>query len=85
MSVLSRAEASFVASLVKNNVNTYPNIWIGLHDPTEVWTHLLFIICQTAVAPPKPTSCPLCLPSKCPREPWSSEFQEDTSGKGRAL
>uniref|UniRef100_G1MBC5 C-type lectin domain-containing protein n=1 Tax=Ailuropoda melanoleuca TaxID=9646 RepID=G1MBC5_AILME len=43
VSVLSGAEASFVASLVKNSVNTYPNIWIGLHDPTEVWTHLLFI------------------------------------------
>ncbi|XP_027972129.1 lithostathine-like isoform X1 [Eumetopias jubatus] len=35
VSVLSGSEASFVASLVKNSVNTYSNIWIGLHDPTE--------------------------------------------------
>ncbi|XP_058406629.1 regenerating islet-derived protein 3-alpha-like [Diceros bicornis minor] len=35
VSVLSGAEASFVASLVKNNVNSYSHVWIGLHDPTE--------------------------------------------------
>ncbi|XP_045835517.1 lithostathine-like isoform X2 [Meles meles] len=35
VSVLGGAEASFVASLVKNSGNTYSNIWIGLHDPTE--------------------------------------------------
>ncbi|XP_004742347.1 lithostathine-like [Mustela lutreola] len=35
VSVLSGAEASFVASLIKNSANTYSNIWIGLHDPTE--------------------------------------------------
>ncbi|XP_042786176.1 lithostathine-like isoform X1 [Panthera leo] len=35
VSVLSGAEASFVASLVQNSANTYSNIWMGLHDPTE--------------------------------------------------
>nr|XP_045739935.1 regenerating islet-derived protein 3-gamma-like [Mirounga angustirostris] len=35
VSVLSGSEANFVASLVKNSANTYSNIWIGLHDPTE--------------------------------------------------
>lgn len=39
VSVLSRSEASFVASLVKNSVNTYSYVWMGLHDPTEVCTH----------------------------------------------
>ncbi|KAM9584833.1 regenerating islet-derived protein 3-gamma-like [Trichechus inunguis] len=34
VSVLSVAEASFVASLVKSTSNTYANVWIGLHDPT---------------------------------------------------
>ncbi|KAK2507447.1 hypothetical protein MC885_019425 [Smutsia gigantea] len=34
-SVLSGAEAAFVASLVKSSVNSYSNVWIGLHDPTE--------------------------------------------------
>lgn len=36
VSILSGAEASFVASLVKNQLNSYSNIWIGFHDPTEV-------------------------------------------------
>ncbi|XP_001498186.4 regenerating islet-derived protein 3-gamma-like [Equus przewalskii] len=35
VSILSGAEASFVGSLVKNTVNTYSYIWIGLHDPTQ--------------------------------------------------
>ncbi|XP_008588340.1 PREDICTED: lithostathine-like [Galeopterus variegatus] len=35
VSVLSGAEASFVSSLVKNTVNTFSYIWIGLHDPTQ--------------------------------------------------
>ncbi|XP_062934788.1 regenerating islet-derived protein 3-gamma-like isoform X1 [Cynocephalus volans] len=35
VSVLSGAEASFVSALVKNTVNTYSYIWIGLHDPTQ--------------------------------------------------
>ncbi|KAM7078066.1 lithostathine-like [Molossus nigricans] len=34
-SVLSGAEASFLASVVKNNLNTYQYIWIGFHDPTQ--------------------------------------------------
>ncbi|XP_015414779.1 PREDICTED: regenerating islet-derived protein 3-alpha [Myotis davidii] len=34
-SVLSGAEASFLASLVKNNLNNCNYVWIGLHDPTE--------------------------------------------------
>ncbi|XP_049712992.1 regenerating islet-derived protein 3-gamma-like isoform X1 [Elephas maximus indicus] len=34
VSVLSVAEASFVASVVKSTSNTYTNVWIGLHDPT---------------------------------------------------
>ena len=39
VSVLSGSEASFVASLVKNSVNSYSYVWMGLHDPTEVCTH----------------------------------------------
>ncbi|EPQ20853.1 Regenerating islet-derived protein 3-gamma [Myotis brandtii] len=35
VSVLSGAEASFLASLVKRNSNTCPNVWIGIHDPTQ--------------------------------------------------
>ncbi|KAM5318440.1 LOW QUALITY PROTEIN: lithostathine-like [Glossophaga mutica] len=35
VSVLSGAEASSLGSLVKNNLNTSPYIWIGLHDPTQ--------------------------------------------------
>ncbi|KAB0360617.1 hypothetical protein FD754_004773 [Muntiacus muntjak] len=35
VSVLNGAEDSFVASLVKNNLNTQSDVWIGLHDPTE--------------------------------------------------
>ncbi|XP_055395096.1 lithostathine [Bubalus kerabau] len=35
VSVLSGAEESFVSSLVRNNLNTQSDIWIGLHDPTE--------------------------------------------------
>ncbi|XP_023603879.1 lithostathine-like [Myotis lucifugus] len=34
-SVLSGAEASFLASLVKKNFHNCNYIWIGLHDPTE--------------------------------------------------
>ncbi|XP_059516708.1 lithostathine-like [Myotis daubentonii] len=34
-SVLSGAESSFLASLVKNNLNTCDYVWIGLHDPSE--------------------------------------------------
>lgn len=41
MSVLSGAEASFVSSLIKNNLNALSDVWIGLHDPTEVRLHLL--------------------------------------------
>ena len=35
VSVLSGGEASFLASLVKAYLNTYSNIWIGIHDPTQ--------------------------------------------------
>ncbi|XP_003468951.1 regenerating islet-derived protein 3-gamma-like [Cavia porcellus] len=35
VSVLSAAEASFVASLIKSVSNTYSYVWIGLHDPTQ--------------------------------------------------
>ncbi|XP_024414366.1 lithostathine-like isoform X2 [Desmodus rotundus] len=35
VSVLSGAEASFLASLVKNNLKYSPYVWIGLHDPTQ--------------------------------------------------
>ncbi|XP_007121677.2 lithostathine-like [Physeter macrocephalus] len=35
VSVLSGTEGSFVASLVKNNLKTTSDVWIGLHDPTE--------------------------------------------------
>ncbi|XP_037662845.1 regenerating islet-derived protein 3-gamma isoform X1 [Choloepus didactylus] len=35
VSVLSGAEGSFVASLVKSQVNSYSYVWIGLHDPTQ--------------------------------------------------
>ncbi|CAK6435248.1 unnamed protein product [Pipistrellus nathusii] len=34
-SVLSGAEANFLASLVKKNLNSCNFVWIGLHDPTE--------------------------------------------------
>ncbi|KAM7078068.1 lithostathine-like [Molossus nigricans] len=34
-SVLSGAEASFVASVVKNDLNAFSYVWIGLHDPTQ--------------------------------------------------
>uniref|UniRef100_A0A8B9WTU5 C-type lectin domain-containing protein n=1 Tax=Bos mutus grunniens TaxID=30521 RepID=A0A8B9WTU5_BOSMU len=34
-SVLSGTEGSFLASLVRNNLNTQSDVWIGLHDPTE--------------------------------------------------
>ncbi|XP_074190000.1 lithostathine [Rhinolophus sinicus] len=35
VSVLSAGEASFLATLVKNNLNIQSNVWIGIHDPTE--------------------------------------------------
>uniref|UniRef100_A0A4X1W5R8 C-type lectin domain-containing protein n=1 Tax=Sus scrofa TaxID=9823 RepID=A0A4X1W5R8_PIG len=35
VSVLSGAEASFMSSLIKNNLNALSDVWIGLHDPTE--------------------------------------------------
>ncbi|XP_057598525.1 lithostathine-like [Hippopotamus amphibius kiboko] len=35
VSVLSGAEGSFVASLVKNSLKTPSDVWIGFHDPTE--------------------------------------------------
>ncbi|XP_033694229.1 LOW QUALITY PROTEIN: lithostathine-like [Tursiops truncatus] len=35
VSVLSGAEGSFVAALVKNTLKTVSDVWIGLHDPTE--------------------------------------------------
>uniref|UniRef100_A0A671F6D7 C-type lectin domain-containing protein n=1 Tax=Rhinolophus ferrumequinum TaxID=59479 RepID=A0A671F6D7_RHIFE len=35
VSVLSAGEASFLASLVKNNLKGQSNVWIGLHDPTQ--------------------------------------------------
>ncbi|KAM4866722.1 regenerating islet-derived protein 3-beta-like [Thomomys bottae] len=34
VSVLSGAEATFVSTLVKNTANSYPYVWMGLHDPT---------------------------------------------------
>ncbi|XP_032099373.1 regenerating islet-derived protein 3-alpha-like [Sapajus apella] len=35
VSVLSRAEGSFVSSLVQSISHNYSYIWIGLHDPTQ--------------------------------------------------
>ncbi|XP_060044576.1 regenerating islet-derived protein 3-gamma-like [Erinaceus europaeus] len=35
VSVLSESEASFVASMVKNNLGNSDYVWIGLYDPTE--------------------------------------------------
>ncbi|XP_015417308.1 PREDICTED: regenerating islet-derived protein 3-alpha-like [Myotis davidii] len=35
VSVCSEAEASFLASLVKSIWNSCPNVWIGIHDPTQ--------------------------------------------------
>uniref|UniRef100_A0A8C0E1S8 C-type lectin domain-containing protein n=1 Tax=Balaenoptera musculus TaxID=9771 RepID=A0A8C0E1S8_BALMU len=35
VSVLSGVEGSFEASLLKNNLKIFSDIWIGLHDPTE--------------------------------------------------
>lgn len=40
MSVLSEGEASFLASIVRNTLNTPSNVWIGLHDSTQVQLHL---------------------------------------------
>ncbi|XP_052505497.1 lithostathine-like [Budorcas taxicolor] len=34
-SVLSGTEGAFLASLVRDNLNTQSDVWIGLHDPTE--------------------------------------------------
>ncbi|XP_006873820.1 PREDICTED: regenerating islet-derived protein 3-gamma-like [Chrysochloris asiatica] len=34
VSLVSEAEGSFVASLVKTSSHNYSNIWIGLHDPS---------------------------------------------------
>ncbi|XP_045443193.1 regenerating islet-derived protein 3-gamma isoform X1 [Pipistrellus kuhlii] len=34
-SVLSPSEASFLASVVKSNSNSCPDVWMGLHDPTQ--------------------------------------------------
>uniref|UniRef100_A0A8D0TK28 C-type lectin domain-containing protein n=1 Tax=Sus scrofa TaxID=9823 RepID=A0A8D0TK28_PIG len=44
VSVLSGAEASFMSSLIKNNLNALSDVWIGLHDPTEVCLHLLLSV-----------------------------------------
>ncbi|XP_055974955.1 lithostathine-like [Sorex fumeus] len=35
VSILSDSEASFVASLIRSNVNSYYYVWNGLYDPTE--------------------------------------------------
>lgn len=35
VSVLSGAEAAFLATVTKNNLNIYSNVWIGIHDPTQ--------------------------------------------------
>ncbi|KAB0396185.1 hypothetical protein E2I00_013646, partial [Balaenoptera physalus] len=35
VSVLGGVEGSFEASLLKNNLKIFSDIWIGLHDPTE--------------------------------------------------
>ncbi|KAM5253909.1 regenerating islet-derived protein 3-alpha-like isoform 1-T2 [Hipposideros larvatus] len=34
-SILTGAEAYFVASIIKSNVNVNSNVWIGLNDPTQ--------------------------------------------------
>lgn len=60
VSVLSGAEASFLASLVKVNLNTHSNIWIGIHDPTQVREYLLSVIslaCYPGLLP-VPRACP---------------------------
>ncbi|XP_054977283.1 uncharacterized protein LOC101540921 [Sorex araneus] len=38
-SVLSKSEAAFVASLIRNNLDNNFDVWIGLHDPTEGRLH----------------------------------------------
>lgn len=45
VSVLSEAEGSFVASLIKESVTTTSYVWIGLHDPKNVsmWPPYLLI------------------------------------------
>ncbi|XP_040849303.1 regenerating islet-derived protein 3-gamma-like [Ochotona curzoniae] len=35
VSVLNRAEASFVSSLIRSTVNSHQFVWLGLSDPTE--------------------------------------------------
>ena len=62
VSVLSGAEDSFVASLVKNNLNTQSDIWIGLHDPTEVHLHLSDLLLPRCCGHPGPTLFPFASP-----------------------
>lgn len=42
-SIYSRSEASFLANLIKREMITYSDVWIGLHDPTEVPFYLFSI------------------------------------------
>ena len=55
-SVLSGAEASFMSSLIKNNLNALSDVWIGLHDPTEVRLHLLLSVTSQDVQCLSPVS-----------------------------
>ena len=79
-SVLSGTEGSFLASLVRNNLNTQSDVWIGLHDPTEVHLFLYNLLLPKMLwplsFPPSSTpSChphPICQPRKYPRDPWNS-------------
>jgi len=73
VSVLSGAEESFVASLVRNNLNTQSDIWIGLHDPTEVHLHLSNLLLPKVLWPPRSFFVPFCQPRKYLRDPWSSQ------------
>ena len=62
VSVLSGAEDSFVASLVKNNLNTQSDIWIGLHYPTEVHIHLSDLLLPKVLWPPRSHFVPFASP-----------------------
>ena len=73
VSVLSGAEESFVASLIKNNLNTQSDIWIGLHDPTEVHLHLSNLLLPKVLWPPRSLFVPFGQPKKDLRDPWGSQ------------
>ena len=77
-SVLSGTEGSFLASLVSNNLNTQSDVWIGLHDPTEVHLFLYTLLLPKMLWP---LSFPLHLPPPPVPIPFaSSENTQEIPG-----